>query len=115
MQRSGPEEHAPLLWEQDYYYGTGWLHDPDGIKMQEQVVVSYDYNQARFFVDYVGENKQAMDIVFATVVYDPMPGDVVSEMGHAGANDTETLKIADELLKLIGKKRLNLTPRKNAE
>ena len=108
VQRSGPEKHASLFWEQDYYYGTGSLSDPDGVKMQEQVVVTYDYDQARFFVAYTGENKQALNIINNIVVYDPKPGDVVSEMGHAGKSNTETLKVADELTKLIGQNRLNM-------
>ena len=107
VQLSGTEEeHAPVLWEQDYYYGTGWLRDPDGDKMKEQVVVSHDYTQSRFFVAYVGENANAKAIISSIIVYEPKPGIAISELGHAGANDAETLKVADKLLKLIGKNRL---------
>ena len=110
VQRSGAEEHAAILWEQDYYYGSGGLRDGDGIVAKERVVVSYDYDQGRFFVAYVGENEEALSIISSIVSYeDPQPDTAHSQMGYAGASDAQTLKVADKLLKLIGKKRLNLT------
>jgi len=54
------------------------------------------------------ENAQARSILDGIVLYDQKPGDVVSEMGHSGASNTETLRIADKLIKLIGQNRLNL-------
>jgi len=54
VQYSEGAEHASILWEQDYYYGAGWLRDPDGEKVPEQVVVSYDYGQSRFFRERAG-------------------------------------------------------------
>ena len=53
---------------------------------------------------------KVIKIISDFIAYEVQPGVAIPEIGHAGASDVETLKIADKLLKLIGENRLNLKP-----
>jgi hypothetical protein len=80
-----------IKWEEDYYYSgaTYVSRDPDGGRGYEFLIIHYDYDDKRFYINYVGKN--------ATIETSLRKLESTNS-GRRGTTDVETLKEADKIL-----------------
>ncbi len=92
-----------ILIEFDFYYtGTTWT-DHDG-QHWECLVIIYDYSKRLFYVGYSGINA-AINVLFDDKTL--RPGSRGNQnLGFRKPTNLETLQLADEILEMLGEKRL---------
>jgi len=95
------DTYENIRWEDDYYYtGKTFLIDPalpeEGTTW-EMFTIHYDYDDGVFRINYVGINSEIL------ITLEKLN---LSTVGYHSESNTETLKIADQILDLLGFSRL---------
>jgi len=91
------EDSRRIVWEEDYYATGASFVTVNGVRAWEQLTIHFDYGEQKFYIGYIGVDATVKAVEKSLNLKDK---------GYAGKSNTDTLKVADTILKKWGKARL---------